>query len=278
MKIHKTPYSSLFLWLHVTLLWLLNGCLSTTSQHLNTGRILAPGVVEDTWSLANTTVIQCNGTMVRNRDGYMVCQPDETDWSSAPKKKQYSMIEIPSLATSWRLGVREQWGPFTGVDMGWAMEFPGTLEFDGRFGLPFWENYPSWKHSIAIGWGIGNWADNTWYTEYAFSYAAGKHALFFCNFRESWLSTQIVELEFNEFEDNDENQTEVFKSHRRFVHQLSLGTKLGPTGMKWLPNYYSFGLHLTAPVIFYGGGDPYSVDKKSFPWYNTQYSIGLTWN
>lgn len=251
------------------------GCLSSTTQHLNTGRTLAPGVTEDTYSISYGKMAVCKGVLERNRDGYMECKPDETKWNYDPTQKQYSLVSIPRLATSWRLGVREQWGPFTGVDLGYALELPGTLEFDTRLGLPIPSTAKHWRHALALGWGLGNWADNTWYAEYGASWQASSHALLFGNFRESYLSTQLGELELS---DNDADESEILKSHRRFIHQLSLGTKLGPTGMDWLPDYYTLALHLTAPVIFFGGGEPYSLDTQNYPWYNAQLSLGLIWN
>jgi len=257
---------------------LLGGCLSTTSQHLNTGRIIAPGVTEDTWSLSYGKIVQCKGEMVRDGDGYMVCRPNEMDWHYDPSSRQYSIESIPMVSTSWRLGVREKWGPLTGVDLGWALEILGTLEFDGRFGLPTPSTTPSWKHNFALGWGIGNWADNTLYAEYASSWQASSSILFFGNFRESWLSTQLLELEVAESSDDNMQHIELLKSHRRFVHQLTMGSRLGPYEVRFLPDYYTFAMHLTAPVIFYGGGDPYSIDARSFPWYNAQFSLGFIWN
>lgn len=256
----------------------LGGCLSSTTQHLNTGRTLAPGVTEDTWTVSYGKMATCEGDLKRNADGYMVCRPDETKWDYDPTAKQYSLSSIPMVSTSWRLGVREKWGPLTGVDLGWALEIPGTLEFDGRFGLPVPGDHPKWRHNVALGWGIGNWADNTWYAEYASSWQASEKTLLFGNFRESWLSTQLAELEIVDIDEDEAEHVELLKSHRRFLHQLALGTKLGPTGMDWLPDYYTFALHLTAPVILYGGGEPYSLDAESFPWYNAQFSLGLIWN
>lgn len=243
----------------------LTGCLSSTLQHTNTGKVLTPGVTESRYGLATNRVYNCD------------------DYNEDTKKcERTSGIDFYQPAISWRLGVREKWGPLTGVDIGWAIEFPGTLEFDSRFGLP--TNSNDWQHNMAVGWGIGNWADNTWYSEYAVSintvnfgktdWDSSAHLTLWANYRLSWMATLLLDLEMNDLE-NDEDPS-VFKSDKRFLNQWSTGIRLGPFKNYFLPSVFEFGYHIYSPTYMLTGS--YLKDsQKPLPNYGSAFSIGFTW-
>ena len=265
----------------------LSGCLSSTLQHYNDGRTLATGITDDTWGLVRTTMTVCAGETKRGSSGLMECQLDTVVKTIIPNGTAvYSSENLPKdttitavntapmyqLMTSWRLGVRDSWGPFTGVDLGWAIEFPGTLEFDGRLGLPGPAPEASWRHSMTLGWGIGNWADNTWYAEYGISNQLSESALLFGNLRESILSTQISDLEM------EQTQSRLFANHRRLLSQASFGMRFGPFKKGLLPKFYTFGAHFGTPVVpFLGGASSKTADAHGYPLFSYAFGLGLSW-
>ncbi len=152
-------------------------------------------------------------------------RPDSNDYDYArytksfPVTTQYS--QLISASMGWRLGVREKWGPLTGVDLGWKLEAPtgpATLELDTRLGLPLPAGFSHWSHSLSLGWGIGAWADNSLFSEYALSRALGNYHPF-VNARLTYLATQPSDLAvrqtFNRFD-----------TYRRWVGQGMLGCEI----------------------------------------------------
>lgn len=131
-------------------------------------------------------------------------------------EREYSALLNVSMG--WRLGVRNAWGPFTGVDIGWRLEAPtgpATLEFDARFGLPLPVLMARWNHAASLGWGIGAWADNSLFAEYAFGMATGRLRPF-GNTRVTYLASQPMDLAVSSgFTD--------FTRYRRWVAQANVG-------------------------------------------------------
>ncbi len=242
---------------------LLHGCLTSTLQHSNTGRILEPGVTESRWGLAGTRIYICNNTTERPAGGNAICKQSE-------EGDAYNGMDFYTVATNWRLGVRKEWGSLTGVDLGWAIEGPGTLEFDTRLGLPGTDG--TWDHALAVGWGVGNWADNTWYLEYGAS-ALLMRLRIWANYRFSWVATGVLDLEFDTQID-DEN-TEPLISHKRFLHQWGSGLKLQIPKYRLLPRYIDIGYHISTPILLITGSTP--ENPKENPAIGQAWSVGLTW-
>jgi hypothetical protein len=131
---------------------------------------------------------------------------------------ELQFLNMPSASFGWRLGVRDSWGPMTGVDLGWRLEAvtgPATLEFDARFGLPKPPTRTELRHNVALGWGLGMWADNSLYAEYALGWGDGNWRPF-SNMRITYLASQPVDL-------GDSIDERYFASARRWVGQLFLG-------------------------------------------------------
>jgi len=245
---------------------ILAGCISYTSQHLNTGVLLDPGQRSNIFAVSSEQGYTCKGEYRPNHDGFNTCYADSL-------YGHYATVTVPHISYIWRLGVRHQWGPFTGVDIGWQLEFPGTLDFDARFGL----RHPSevaWKHSISLGWGIGNWADNSWFAEYAWSYPLRYSMLFYINARETYLATLLADLRPAKGSGRDN----FFGHQRRFLHQLSAGIKLGPIDVFLLPDYVHLNGFISYPRLLLDGGLPdRDMMREGYSMVNWRFNLGLEW-
>ena len=242
---------------------LCSGCLTATTQHFNSGETLLPGVTHVTLGMASIPVTTCEGKAKRGSDGFVVCP--EAKLQTGP---------LPSY--TWSLGVREKWGPFTGVEIGWMAEALGTIDFNAKLGLPGFKEHPAWHHAIMTGWGLGNWADNTLFLEYAISWYAKKRLLLYTNARGSHVATSLKDLELSDLETDDKSN--VFKHHQRWLLQNTWGVRIGPFDVPVLPKFYDVNVHMGTPKLMFPGGVPSKdVVKDGYPSMYTAIGMGLTW-
>lgn len=238
------------------------GCLAS-SHHLNTGRILKPGEYQNSYGLGLGPTGLCDISSKVKVDGYHTCILDSirlNDSQFDVKPVDTTPVvwqNIPSFSTQWRLGMWEKWGPFTGVDMGYALEIPHTWEFDVRLGLPIpaWlkDSNATWQHNMALGWGLGFWSDNTWFVEYALGKRLTENLTLYINWRLNLLATQLADLGFD---DNDIGADDegVFKHHRRLLNQVNLGLEAAvPQKFFLLPDRWHLACHLGYPVLLLDG-------------------------
>jgi hypothetical protein len=261
----------------------LTGCLYTT-HHFNSGRLLEPGQTAVTIGAGRARFYsdQCPDGYYRERPeagGQDFCRysgnngPEGfgTGIQTGPDSivpLGFTTLSTPKMSLGYRLGVRKRWGPLTGIEMGWSLEVPtnpATVEFDLKAGLPL----PSgWKaaHSLSAGWGVGMWADNTLFLEYAASRSFGPHALY-ANYRFSWLASQPQDLDssFNNWK---------FVSHRRTVHQAALGYFHRLPDIILLPDFVSPEFVLTYPLI-----TPFATSRSPLlDKYQLNFNFGFGWN
>jgi hypothetical protein len=243
---------------------ILSGCLSSTIQHFNTGETLPHGETTSTYGLARRDFINCTEpSKERNQEGFKECL-----------EYQQMTVWLPSY--TWALGVREAWGPFTGVEIGWMIEPLGTIDFNAKLGLPGLGKYPSLRHAVMAGWGIGMWADNTLFLEYAISHKTTDWLRLYASFRGSLVATGVLDLEMSD--DNVERSNrDVFLSHQRFQFQNTLGMRFGPYKMPILPTYVDIALHSGAPVIMPLGTVPDKRLETAYPAFYNSIGFGLTW-
>lgn len=255
----------------------LSGCLYTT-QHFNTGRLLEPGETAVTmgWGKAHFYQDNCpDGFYLDFPDG----KPVDCRWSGYssrpnvvhdPADSVRSVVResqtTPKVSLGYRLGVRKQWGPLTGIEIGWSLEAPTnpiSLEFDLKAGLPA---PAGWKvsHSLSAGWGVGAWVDNTWFAEYAVARAFGKCALF-GSYRFSLLATQPTDL------DSSFNAAR-FVPFPHLAHQVSLGWFQPLAAIPIVPDYLIPEITLTAPVFRDG------LRYARPPAFDFNFNLGIGWN
>lgn len=257
---------------------LLTGCLYTT-HHFNSGRILEPGQTAVTFGYGRSRIYEqgCpDGWNQPVGDSFSThCERYRPITSSAfvrdsVIRQRVTSMSVPKFSLGYRLGVRGPWGPLTGVEMGWHLEAvtnPGTIEFDLKFGLPLPASMLArHHHSLSGGWGVGMWADNSWFLEYAASRDLGRHSVY-GNYRYTRLATQPTELE-NSFD------TWKFESHRSHAHQAALGFYLRLPDIFLVPDYVTPQATLTFPVkAAFVQVDPELMDPMLL-----NYNFGFGWN
>ncbi|MDB5103739.1 MAG: hypothetical protein JWP91_1428 [Fibrobacteres bacterium] len=263
----------------------MSGCLYSTA-HFNSGRLLEPGRSSLTLGGGRfrSFTFGCNepgsyGMTSESRDSlgihcvtYRETIQDSTGGyrtesdTTAPKAFWTS---VSSYSIGYRLGILGQWGPFPGADMGLHLEAPtnpATGEFDLRLGLPVPAGIP-FHHSLSAGWGIGFWADNSYFLEYAFSHAWGENDLFF-NYRATRLATQIPDLA-------DAVDERVFASERRLIHQASAGFRWELPDIAMLPDFLIPQAVLTYPL---GPNGASKVPKELLDDRMWNVNLGMGWH
>ncbi|MGL1900917.1 MAG: hypothetical protein OCC49_02185 [Fibrobacterales bacterium] len=240
---------------------MLSSCLTT--QHFNTGKTLKTGNSVVVWGVGSNTIFNCS----RDYDNWEYSNNDSTVYTKTCQSNENEIIDdelAPQISRKFRLGVRDDWGPFPGVDIGYSLEAPGGVEFDGRLALPGLSE--SLYHSLSVGWIIGLWADNTVFLEYAFSKEVGKNS-FYVNLRESYIATQAYDLEF------DEDSEEMFKHNRNWATQLGFGMRHEGKRQFFFPNvFYAHGT-ITAPAFSFVD----RIEGDMRPMYQFSPSVGVGW-
>lgn len=257
----------------------LTGCLYTT-HHFNSGRILDPGQTAVTFGYGRARIYEqgCPDGWGRpfgdsnstHCERYIYNDPFNSVRDSVLIRQRVTSLAIPKFSIGYRLGVRGPWGPLTGVEMGWHLEAvtnPGTIEFDLKFGLPLPHRLiAKHHHSVSAGWGVGMWADNSWFLEYAASRDLGRHSVY-GNYRYTWLATQPSEID-------ESFETWKFESHMGHAHQAGLGIYLRLPDIFLIPDYITPQANITFPVKA-----PFvKVDAELMDPVLLNYNLGFGWN
>jgi hypothetical protein len=208
-------------------------------QHLNTGELLPSGHSTIGWAYTYRTLPTCsyNGSTP---------EPVQVDGrATCPSDGGVSQMKVPALGRSVRIGIDDRpLGPFRGWEIGYQLEFPETLEFDVKAGLP--SPGPLMHHSISLGWGLGLWPDNSYFAEYAVSWRPSPAVQVYGNFRETLVATQAIDLSFNGETTGDGS---LFDHDRRWLHQLAFGFQ-GTIGEHFMiPDYWNLQAMVSAPVM-----------------------------
>ncbi len=240
---------------------MLSSCLTT--QHYNNGKTLKSGKSVVVWGAGYHKYLKCTSRDYRVNETNQDRKPNTKKCLEAEGEEIDETYE-PQVSRKFRLGVRDNWGPFPGLDIGYSFEALGGVEFDGRLALPY--VIEELNHSISAGWVIGNWADNTLFMEYAFSKDFLATNLYI-NIRESYVATQTYDL------DIDGGEDDVFIHNQKWVTQLGFGMRYEGTRRFLLPNiFYAHGT-ITAPAFSFV--DRIEGDMK--PVYQFSPSVGVGW-
>jgi|GEM_PF-990586 len=226
---------------------------------------------QQSWGRSGTEIRKDDeGNPVCRADRYFVLDSNQREYTHATKNFPVTTAtsHLISGSLAWRLGVRKAWGPLTGVDVGWRLEAPtgpASLELDTRLGLPLPERLPDWSHSISLGWGIGAWADNSWFGEYALSRGFGAYRPF-ANARLTYLATQPSDLgvrsTFNRFD-----------AYRRWVGQGVLGCEI------ILPPLFLLPRRILPTVVMAYPAIPFTVEyvHAATNGIDVSLALGLSW-
>jgi hypothetical protein len=233
---------------------LLSGCLYSV-QHFNTGRILDAGRSQTTLGMGRQTVWRCAGGS--DSAAAHVCG------DSAGESAERGQLFKGSV--DFRLGIAKAWGPFPGAELQWRMEAPtspATMEFGLNLALP---GSAAFRHKIGAGWGIGAWADNSLFAEYAASRSLGRPSLF-GNLRVTWMATPIEEVLGSDF-------ISPLPSRRRLVAQAGAGVAYRLPEWPVVPDLIIPQFNATFPQVP-GGGRFRAADVPPVQW---DMSLGIGW-
>lgn len=232
------------------------GCMSS-SHHFRKGELLKSGESEINWGYSYTKVPFCRGATSK-KDGFTQCEGDAY------------YRAIPNVSRSFRLGVRDEWWIFEGVEIGYQFESSQVLQFDMRLGLP-----KSWlgaglEHAVGLGWGIGQLPDNTYFMDYALSRRWNKFVLY-TSLRESLLTTQIVDLGFA---DITETNSDLYIHARRWLTQMSFGAEFDLGDIYIIPDQINVEILLSTPEVPFVGNATHKDAMKIVP----QLNMGMGWH
>lgn len=274
----KKPRFSLILTVGLAGACFLSGCLYTT-HHFNSGRLLEAGRTSLALGAGRSRTVDY-GCPDGNWNSFIYESEDSTGSRCLRWRDGYAMPDTLSYVHGWnaawkgslgyRLGVHGPFGPFAGAEIGLHLEAPtnpATAEFDVKVGLPVPGNRP-YHHSLSAGFGIGAWADNSYFCEYALSRAFGASDLF-VNYRATYLATQITYLKGAE----DKRR---FDSRQRFINQASAGFYWRLPDIPVLPDFAVPLVILTYPLAPTGEDKPppeYLLDDHVW-----DFGFGIGWN
>jgi hypothetical protein len=257
-------------WVLPAAILLLQGCLSTWIR-MEDGTILQPGKSDFSLAVGSVPrpayVCEEAGWESPDRDSNGVYQCEKyiysgqsspsSNWIRTPAK----LVEErePHLALHWRLGALGPFGPFVGLEVGMQTEFltaPVSQEFNVALGLPGSDSVVA--HAVMVGWGIGMWADNSWFAQYAASREAGRLRVF--GSARSTLQASV-------------NQSDIgsgrFNHSRHWDFQVAAGVKYRLGEVFLLPDWVGLGGTVDLGNLGYPSLDFDQLEQQS--------GIGFAW-
>lgn len=241
------------------------GCLYST-QHFNAGMPLPAGQTQATLGIGRLPVWSCSEYQVDSTRPEHVC--GEAGYPSERVKKKDAM----KGSFDYRLGVRDHLGPFPAVEVEWRVEAPThpvTMEFAMNLALP---SRPTYHHALGAGWGIGAWAGNSFFLEYAVSVPLVRWArlglpLLFANLRATSLSAQIDEVLDDEF-------SAPLPSSRRLIAQAGAGARFQLPAWPVVPDFLIPQFNVTLPQIPAG---EQKFRRQDIPFAQWDLNFGFGW-
>jgi len=242
----------------------LTSCIYST-HHFNSGKLLKAGETQVTLGLGHQPLYNCANQVADSlNSGEQACRVPNTLGAN-------ELVEQRSLvkgSLNYRLGIRDNWWIFPGAELILHIEAPtnpATLEFGLKLALPGFSQ-KGFFHNATAGWGVGVWADNSFYGEYAVAKQWGPSLLFF-NTRATYLATQINEVLSEEFENS-------LPSHQKWILQTGFGLHYTLPDIPIIPDVMIPNLNLTFPQVASGQKKFLSEDTEKVLW---DFNFGFGW-
>ncbi len=236
----------------------LTGCLYST-HHFHTGVLMPEGHGEDTFGMGRQPHWKCSAAA--DSLNPKACNEDGSGAESV------SQSDVPQVSLDYRLGIAEKLGPFTGAELQWHLEAPtnpASLEFGANLGLPAWG---AMRHMLGAGWGIGAWADNSFFIQYAASRRVGL-PLFFGNLRLTLLATQLPRVLKDDF-------ARALPSDQVLILQTGFGARFPLPRLPLAPDFVVPQFNIGYPQIPAGDRDFRRADIPPVQW---DLNLGLGWD
>jgi hypothetical protein len=235
-------------------------------HHFNTGVLMPAGRSQTTLGVGRQPQFTCAHYHTDSTVAEHAC--DENDSGVERVRKS----DIFKGSFDYRLGLKDKWGPFPGAELEWHVEAPTspvTMEFAMNLALPTGNPAPtaaSFHHKLGAGWGIGAWADNSFFLEYAASKSVGP-PLFFSNLRGTYLATQIGDVLRDDF-------SKPLPSHRVLVFQAGGGIFLRLPDWPVAPDFLIPQVIVTLPQV--PAGDR-KFKRADIPLAQWDMNLGFGW-
>jgi hypothetical protein len=237
----------------------LSGCLYST-HHFHSGMVLSAGKSEVLLGMGRQPVWTCNQGVGDTLKTKVACAENPNGGQSVHSSNW------GKASLDYRLGIRDHWGPFPGVELQWHLEMPtnpASMEFALNFALP---QLTWFHHKLGGGWGVGAWADDSFFAEYAFSLLAGANQVF-TNLRVTYLATQIGDVLGEDF-------AKPFPSNQHWVFQSAYGMVYRLPDWPILPDFLIPEINLTLPSVPSGEQKFKPSDIPTLQW---DINLGLGW-
>jgi hypothetical protein len=235
-------------------------------HHFNTGVVMPAGRTQTTVGLGRQPQWTCAHYNSDSTGAAHACDEDGSGSEIARKS------DVFKGSFNYRLGLKDHWGPFPGSELEWHVEAPTgpvTMEFAMNLALPTGNPAPdaqAFRHKLGAGWGIGAWADNSFFLEYAASRNVGLPR-FFGNLRATYLATQISDVLGDDF-------SKPLPSHRVLIVQAGMGASFRIHDWPVVPDFLIPQLNVTLPQV--PSGDQKFL-RNDIPWAQWDLNLGLGW-
>lgn len=238
------------------------------------GTILAPGRSEFAIGMSSVPSVyeDCrSGDLDRDSLGKSICvdyygYDDGQQWfwgidtlSTYNREERRQMFGL-----TWRLGAFGPFGPFKGLELGLHAEAPNnpvTQELRIAVGLPGPDSVLA--HALIAGWGIGAWADNSWFLQYAASRSWNRWRVF-GSVRGTLQATSL----------EDAIKSDRFHHKQTWDFQTTLGGRMTLGEAQVLPDWML--LAVTANLSH--AGLPEMAGSKQIPGVGMAFTSGLGWS
>lgn len=245
------------------------------------GTVLAPGRSDFSIAIGSVprTDYDCGQEYVgRDSTGRIACEEwhyrysyQSGDYNSTSgytySEPRIGIEREPHFAVNWKLGVLGPFGPFTGMQVGTQMEAataPVTQEFHVAIGLPTGDS--AIAHSLAAGWGVGMWADNSWFLQYAASRRFGSCRVFGSLRGTLQPSVNLMDIDKGRF-----------KSDRSWDFQAATGVKIPLGRAVVLPDWVGIGATLNLVNSAYPSFDIDELRQESGLGAAWAFAMGWNW-
>ena len=208
------------------------------------------------------------GTRCITQEGMADFVDGKPTYRETIRDKRTTVASSMKGSLGYRLGIAGTKGPIRGMEIGLHLEAPtqpASAEFDFKAGLPAPARL-NIHHSLSVGWGIGLWADNSWFGEYALSRVLGPGDLF-CGYRATWLASQTADL-------TGATDDRRFPSRRRLIHQADVGYMWNLPAIVVLPDFIAPLAVLTYPLAPAGSSSVPAFILDDHLW---EFSLGMGW-
>jgi hypothetical protein len=237
----------------------------------NDAKIVKSGMTTSTYGISNAVTYLCENGGTKTADG-RYCLPNSQTEVYNENEPHLTHERIPSFSYGYRLGVRDSWGPFQGVDIGYLWQIPNSIELDIRLGLPG-STPGAYLHALKLGWDMGMYPDNTYFAEYSGGWD-GKYFIPYFNFKAAWLATQIADLEPNPAPGEDDSK-DAFKHNRRLALMGALGVRLQTQKALPLIDFIHIQYQLAYPVLALPGSAVPRSQDAGYVFGSLNLGIGL---